>query len=149
MNIKEHMSPEKLEKYSFWWSEARLLIAALALFLGGVSPVLYFGLPSGLYNMISSLLTLAWIISGVAAAYLLYRWYGPKTLFGGKAQLDTYAFFVMIVSGINLGLTGVIGNNIGMSISYNRAVFAIVALLYLASAYHLHRRWKASSERLF
>ena len=42
MNIQEHTTPEKLEKYSFLWSEARLVVTSIALFMGGVSPLLFF-----------------------------------------------------------------------------------------------------------
>src|SRR3989344_2566175 len=42
------MNHNNLERYSFLWSEVRLIIAALALFLGGVSPLLKLGLPSAL-----------------------------------------------------------------------------------------------------
>src|SRR3989344_8325172 len=100
------MNHNNLERYSFLWSEVRLIIAALALFLGGVSPLLKLGLPSGLA---SSLLTLSWIISGVAAVYLLYRRHKTKLLLGGKDKWDAVAFFVMVVSGINLGLVGLLG----------------------------------------
>jgi hypothetical protein len=149
MDIKEHTTPEKLERYSFLWSEVRLLIAALALFLGGVPPALYFIRVSGLYGTIHSLLTIAWLVSGAAALYLFYKWYKGRMLFGGKVQMDTYAFFVMVVSGVNLGLTGLLGNNIGMSISSNRVVFFVVGLLYLAAAYRLYRSWKSNGERVF
>jgi hypothetical protein len=144
MDIKEHAHPDKLEEYSFLWSEARLLIAAIALLIGGRPPLLLV-LPT-LYGV----LTLAWLMSGVASGYLLYRWNaGGQKLFGGKAPLDTAAFFVSVVSGINLGLAGLIGRNIGISISSNYFVFIVVALLYLASAYHLYTRWNASGKKLF
>jgi len=54
-----------------------------------------------------------------------------------------------VVSGINLGLTGVLGNNIGMSITSNQFVFIIVGLLYLATAYHLQQRWNTSGQKIF
>jgi hypothetical protein len=41
------------------------------------------------------------------------------------------------------------GSNPGMSISSNRFVFIVVALIYLATAYHLFRRFKASGEKIF
>jgi len=153
MDLKEHTTPNNLVKYSFLWSIARLVIAAVALFLGGYPPAMYLvsnlGL-SGLYSITGSLLSLAWIISGVVAVYLGYRWYtGGQTVFGGKEKLDVVAFFVMIVSGINLGLTGLLGNNIGMSISSDKLVFIIVGVIYLATAGYLMKRWKESGEKLF
>ena len=150
MDIKAHTTPANLDKYSFLWSEARLIIAAVALFIGGVPPVIYFNPFSGLYGPVSSLLHLAWIISGLASVYMLYRWNSiGKTLFGKKEKNDMYAFFVSVISGINLGLTGILGNNIGMSIASSRFVFAIVGLLYLASAGYLWKRWKAHSQKIF
>jgi hypothetical protein len=147
MNIQEHTTPEKLERYSFLWSEVRLIIAAVALFLGGIPPLLFLiRFPSGL---IITTLTLSWIISGLSAGYLLYRWSKVRTLFGTKENLDLVAFFVMVVSGINLGLTGIFSTNIGMSISTNGVVFLAVGILYLASAYHLHRRWRANGQKIF
>ncbi len=135
-----------IEKYSFLWSEARLIIAAVALFMGGVPPVYRF-LPIA---AIVSFLGLAWILSGVAAAYLLYRWQtSGQKLFGAKNQKDTGAFFVMVISGINLGLAGLLGKNIGMSISTNYIVFVLVGLLYLASAWYLYQRWNSHGQKIF
>jgi len=138
-----------LDKYSFLWSEARLVIAAVALFLGGVPPLTLIT-PPLLYGLGGLILTLSWIISGVASAYLLYRWTkSNKTLFGKKETMDTVAFFVSVVSGFNLGLTGITRSNPGMHISRNRFIFFIVAVIYLVSAYQLYRRWKTSGEKIF
>ena len=35
MNFKRHTHPDALERYAFQWSELRLVIAAVALFIGG------------------------------------------------------------------------------------------------------------------
>ena len=138
-----------LERYSFLWSEARLLIAALALFLGGV-PVLTVVLPVPvLYGLVRLLLTLSWIISGAASGYLIYRWFtGGKKVFGGKDNKDVIAFFVSVVSGLNLGLTGLTGQNPGMSLASGGTIFTLVGLVYLVSAWHLWRRWKATGEKM-
>jgi len=73
-----------------------LFIAAPALFIGGVPPVIAWNPSSGLYGVISTLLTLCWIISGVAEGYLIYRWnIDARILFGRNKTLDTVAFFVM------------------------------------------------------
>ena len=86
----------------------------------------------------------------MVSVYLLYRWgKSGRKVFGSNDKKDLGAFFVMIVSGINLGLVVVFGQNIGMSILSNRLVFVIVGLLYLASAYHLYKRWKANSQKVF
>ena len=146
MDIKKHTHPDNLEKYAFLWSEARLLIAAVALFLGGVPPIIKIFSSSVVY----SLLNLSWIISGVAATYLFYMWYtkGMK-LFGGTDHRDAAAFFITVVSGINLGLVGIIGTNIGMAISSNKIIFAIVGVLYIVSALHLFMRWNENGKKLF
>lgn len=154
MSLKEHTTPEKLEYYSFLWSEARLLIASIALFLGGFPPVLkligYGSGSSGLYSLVGSLLNVSWIISGFAAGYLFYRWYtGGKTVFGGKDRKDVIAFFIMIVTGFNLGFAGLFGSNIGMQISSNQTVFLITGVVYILTALYLFKRWNASEKRVF
>lgn len=139
-------TPQTLERYSFLWTEARLVIAALSLLAGGV-PIAALLLPS---LLTFSLLTWAWIISGLASGYLTYRWYQQgQTVFGGKDSKDLAAFFVSVISGINLGLTSFIGKNLGMSIVPNRLVYAAAGVLYLIAAYRLYTRWKARGEKLF
>lgn len=142
----EHTQAAKLEHYSFVWSELRLLIAALALFLGGVPPVLKLSTAS----LVANLLTLSWIVSGVASAYLLYRWYAVHgTLFGHKNRTDKLAFFVSVITGINLGLAGLLSTNFGLSISNNRFILFIVGILYLLTSLYLYRRWQAHGKKLF
>lgn len=145
MNIQDHTTPERLERYSFLWSEARLIIAAVALFLGGVPPLVKI---LGWASFTYTLLTLSWIISGIAAVFLGYKWYKSRVLFGGKENLDLLAFGVMVISGINLGLVPILGN-IGMRIAASKGIFVAVGVLYLAAAYHLYRRWKANGEKIF
>ena len=150
MPIKKYTHPDKLEKYSFWWSEARLVIAAIALFIGGTPPVLALNPISALYGFVGSLLTLSWFISGIAAGYLLYRWHENKRkLFGKEDTKDTVAFFVMVVSGLNLGIAGLFGTNIGMAISQSQFIFVVVGLLYLVSAGYLLMRFNASGKKMF
>ena len=128
------------------WSEARLLIAAVALFMGGVPPVILFA-PS---VAAIGLLKLAWIISGLASVYLLYRWMqNGQHVFGGKNPRDTLAFLVMNISGVNLGITGLLGTNIGMTISTSTTVFTVVAVLYLISAVYLYSRFAAHHNKVF
>lgn len=147
MEKKNLLQADSLVRYSFLWSELRLIIAAIALIFGGVPPAIYF-FPT-FYPVVSPLLTLAWIISGVASAYLFYRWNAKKTLFGKKEQKDKYAFFVSVISGLNLGVAGLLGRNIGMSISSSKIIFFLVALIYLASAVYLYKRWNAYKQKLF
>ncbi|MFZ2484762.1 MAG: hypothetical protein WAX80_00570 [Minisyncoccia bacterium] len=149
MSIQEHTSPEKLERYSFLWTEVRLVIAAIALFIGGVPPLLKIT-PYSLYGPMSSLLTIAWIISGLSAAYLLYRWYkGGMNLFGTQNMQDKVTFLIATISGINLGIVGLLRTNIGMNISSSYVIFIAVGCLYLWSTYYLYKRWKQFGERLF
>ena len=148
MNIKHHTHPDQLERYSFLWSEARLVIAAFALFLGGVPPIIRFF--PGMFALTRPLLTISWVISGVAAAYLLYRWnQDGQRLFGAKEGMDLYAFVVLVVSGLNLGITGIAGINIGMSISSSRPIFVLVGVLYLIAGWRLWQRWQANHSKLF
>ncbi len=146
MNLK---NPKDLERYSFLWSEARLLIGAVALLIGGVPP-LYLIAPTSLFATARFGLIVCWIISGLTALYLLFQWWkNGQKVFGKKDVKDTIAFLVLVLSGINLGLTGVLGKNIGMTILSGRFVFFITAAVYLYVAYHLYSRWKAHGERLF
>lgn len=149
MNFKEQTTPEALERNSFLWSEARLIVAALALFMGGVPPIMALSSVPGFYPLLRLILSLSWLISGVASGYLLYRWnLNNRMLFGTTTTRDTAAFFISIISGINLGLTGLLGMNIGMAISSNKFIFIIVALMYLISAWHLYQRWNASGKKI-
>jgi len=149
MDIKEHTTPEKLEYYAFLWSEAKMVIAAVSLFFGAV-PIAYKILGM---NAVSSLLPLFWLISGAASAYLLYCWHkGGQKVFGGKDTKDLTAFFVLVVTGLNLGLTAV-GGNIGMSLVFEMPVadilFKATAVVYLIAAWYLWQRWNANGQKLF
>ncbi|MFZ2620894.1 MAG: hypothetical protein WAX85_00645 [Minisyncoccia bacterium] len=146
MDIKIHTTPMKLERYSFLWSIIRLLLAAVALFIGGYPVALkIFPIP-----LTSSLLILCWLVSGIVSLYLVYRWNADgQKIFGKNETLDKVAFFVTVISGVNLGLVPILGTNIGMSISSNKMLFFVVGLIYLACAYHLIKRWKAHGEKIF
>lgn len=150
--IKTHTHPNKLEWYSFMWSQARLVLASIALFIGGI-PVLwkFMSSSSSVFGLANSLLGLSWIISGLASAYLLYRWnIGGQKLFGKKERMDSIAFFVSIISGFNLGLAGITGNNIGMSISgMSQILFVITGIVYIATMVYLHKQWNANGKKMF
>ena len=144
MNYK---NPHELDMYAFYWSEAKLVVAAAALFLGGVPPV-YYLFPS--WGGIVLALKICWIVSGIAALYLGYRWYSTgQSLFGHKDVRDKLTFFVLVISGVNLGLTGLLDKNIGMSIWSGQLIFIIVGALYLFSAWHLLQRWNSHGKKLF
>lgn len=152
MNTQSFLEPANLEKYSFWWTEARLIIAAVALFIGGTPPfyVILSNIGLGSLPLVGVLLTLSWIITGVVSVYLAYRWWvGGQVLFGGKSTIDLAAFGVAVVSGLNLGVVGLIGQNIGMSITTNYAVFIVVGFIYLAAAYQLYRQWQSHGQKMF
>ena len=156
MDIKEHTQPEKLERYAFLWSEARLVLSAITLFLAALSGS---AIPlaiklTGSYGLMG-ISGLVWILSGIASAYLLYQWFkNGKTVFGGNNQTDRIAFLVSIVFGINLGLAG-LGNNIALGIAYRLPdvitvlSFVVGGLVYLWAAWHLWKGWKANGEHLF
>ena len=140
------MNKHDLEVYSFWWSEARLIFGAIALFVGGV-PIALLALPG---TFIIGVLKLCWIISGLASAYLLYHWVQNKrVLFGRRDSLDMLAFLISIVSGINLGITGLFGQNIGMSFFSNSLLFWVTGILYILAALHLYTQWKKAGRKLF
>ncbi len=147
------MNHNKLEKYSFWWSEVRLALGAIALFLGGVPSVVYliarFNL-FGLFNPVFVLLNIAYLISGASAIYLLYRFFkGGRRVFDSKHWMDLGSFAVMVISGINLGLTAVIGQNPGLSITAYHPILIVVGIFYLVSMVYLYRRFRAHGNRLF
>ncbi len=147
------MSSHDLLKYSFLWTIARLLIAAIALFIGGTPPVymLFSSVGLGGLPLLQTGLTLSWILSGVTSAYLLYMWHEHKMkLFGKNDAIDMGAFLIATISGINLGVAGLVGTNIGMSIvDSNYVAFLIMGILYLASAYHLYTKWDKHHQKLF
>jgi hypothetical protein len=151
MNIKEHTTPERLERYAFFWSLARLVIAAFSLFFGAM-PIVYTLAGFG-GSAVFSLLPLFWLISGAASLYLLYRWYmAGMMVFGGKDTKDMVIFLIMAVSGVNLGYAA-IGGNVGMSLVWGMPIgaliFKVTAVVYLIVAYMMMKRWKESGETLF
>ncbi|MBX4192509.1 hypothetical protein KW798_03430 [Candidatus Parcubacteria bacterium] len=144
--MNDLFNPTKLERWSFMWSEARLLIAAVALFIGGVPPIVFIA-PS---LAMVGILKLAWLISGAASLYLLYRWVkNGQRVFGSKETKDSLAFLVMNISGLNLGITGLLGTNIGMSISSNQTVFVVAGALYVVCAVYLYNRFRAHHHKVF
>ncbi len=147
MDMNEHTKPENLLKYAFYYNEVRLVLAAITLLLGKMSPVLmYFYIPL-VSSLAGALMTLAWILAGVAAGYLLYLWWqGGKTLWGTDDIKDRVAFAIAIISGLHLGWAGLFGVNIGMSVlPMLNIVMPVAGLLYLWSAWHLFHRYKANS----
>lgn len=150
MNQKYWTSPEGLERGSFLYSELRLAIAALSLFLGGVPTVRYFLPGAGLFSFITLGLSLAWILSGLASVYLLYRYtIAGNKLFGKKDIKDAVAFFVVVISGLNLGVTGATGFNAGMSILSGYPVFVVTGVIYLAAGAYLYTRWAGNGKKIF
>lgn len=150
MSFTHHTHPDALERYAFYWSEARLVIAAVALFLNAYPPLVLILGSLGLENVAWWVLKFAWLISGVSAVYLLYRWlHGGQRLFGHTLAKDSIAFFVLVLSGLNLGIVGLIGQNIGMSIASSYPIFVLVGVVYLAAAYHLYMRWSEAGQKMF
>lgn len=147
--LHKHLKPQDMERYAFIWSEARLVVAAVALLIGGVPPI-YLIAPPMLFGIARGGLIAAWILSGLASLYLFYHWWqGGQKVFGKKDPKDTVAFLVMVVSGINLSLVAITGTNFGMSILSGRLVFFVTAAAYLFVAFHLYARWKSHGRKLF
>jgi len=145
------MNTKDLDLWSFYWSEARLVVAAAALVLGGIPPIFYLvsAVPV-LYGVVALVLKIAWFISGGVSVYLLYRWVrNSYMVFGRSDNFEIAAFLVSVVSGLNLGVAGLLGANIGMSISSNYLLFLITAAVYLVSAGYLWSRWSAYGRKLF
>ncbi len=107
MNFKHHTTPGKLEEYAFKWSQLRLIIAAVTLVISAPTPIVFELLSSSSSGgLISTLLTVCWLITGAASLYMLYRWNtSGQKVFGKRDPKDTVAFFISVVTGINLGLT--------------------------------------------
>jgi uncharacterized membrane protein YuzA (DUF378 family) len=146
------MNHQQLEWWAFVWSEVRLVIAAVALFIGGVPPALFLAINAPeMLGTVTAVLKICWLISGAAAVYLLYQWFSRgRELFGGRNNAkDTAAFLVMTISGINLGVVGLTGFNFGMSMSANYVVFIVAGVLYLMSAFYLYQRWSTHGQRVF
>jgi hypothetical protein len=148
--LKAEATPANLETYAFMWSEARLLLGAAALLAGGV-PVLQMFLPfSFLHALTSLILSVVWIVSGVCSAYLAYLWHkAGQKVFGGDDMKDKVAFLVSVVTGLNLGFTGLSGINMGMTLFSNRLIFGLTAIVYVAAAAYLYKRWAANGKKLF
>lgn len=146
MDLNEHKKPENLLKYAFYYNEARLVLAGITLLIGKMSPVLiYFYIPV-ITVLAALLMSIAWILAGVAAAYLLYLWFkAEKKLWGEDNPTDRAAFAIAIISGLHLGWAGLTGTNIGFAIlPFLGLVMPLAGLLYLWSAFHLGKRFKAN-----
>ena len=102
-------------------------------------------------HLFAALLTIAWIASGITAGYLAYRWFkGGKRIFGKSDKVDLVAFLVSVVSGINLGIVGLGGQNIGMTfVSGNKVLFFITGAAYVWSAWQLWKGWKGYGKKVF
>jgi len=95
-------------------------------------------------------LKVAWVISGAVSIYLLYRWIKNNYMvFGRSDNFEIAAFLVSVVSGLNLGVAGLLGINIGMSIGGNYLVFLVTAAVYIVSTVYLWVRWSAYGQKLF
>jgi len=88
--------------------------------------------------------------------YLLYSWNkAGRKVFGGTDKKDVIAFFVLIVSGLNLGLVPLLNSNIGMGIfrgseSGSLPIFFLIGgVIYIIALIYLFGRWKGNGERLF
>jgi hypothetical protein len=143
------MDPKVFDKLCFWWSEVRLGIAAVALFIGGVPPI-YLVVQPSLYPFVGILLKIAWIVSGLTAGYLLYRWYDTgQKLFGHKDHRDLLSFLVVVLSGMNLGFAGLFGQNLGMTVTSSHLVFIVVGFIYIFSAWKLWNGYRTNKSKIF
>lgn len=146
--MNDHTSPAMLERYAFIWLLLLLLFSAVAMFLGARPLVFILGGYSS--NVVYLLLELSWVICGVAAVYLTYQWMKEgKKIFGCDDTKDTVAFWFMLLSGYNLGITGFLGHNIFLQIVMGRVAFYATSIVSLGVAYYLYKRWQGNGEQLF
>ncbi len=140
---------DTLTTLAFFWTLARLGISMVALVIGSPPVLLFFSFAPA-YGFAWLFLRLSWILSGVTAAYLLYRWFNAKGYVFDKAtRKDMIALGIAIVSGLNLGVTGLIGTNPGLSV-FSAYLFALVAAgAYAWTAHHLYQRFQQSGHKLF
>ena len=150
MDFKEHTKPANLLRYSFWWNEARLVVAAISL-IWGATPLMYRLFSSGL----GGFYTLFSLISGAAALYLLYEWNRQgRKLFGGNDTKDLVAFMVATLSGVHLGLGALFSTNFIMAmLGYSGGIVTLAAIVggivYLWAAFCMHKRFKENGGELF
>lgn len=147
MDIASHTTSSNLQRYSFFILLALLVLSAGALFLGGRPPVT---LITGNSSMAWSLLNVSWIVSGAAAVYLGYQWLQHnKQIFGDNDTKDTVAFGFMILSGLNIGILGVLNINLYFQLVAGYVAFIITGAASLACAGYVFKRWQESGETLF
>lgn len=141
--------PDTLAYYAFIWTEARLAVSIVALLLGSPPALTLFAFAPA-YGFAVLGVKLAWLVSGAVSAYLLYRWYQAQWyVFDKPSTSDIVAFMIAVVSGFNLGLTGLTGVNPGLSIFSGYGFALLGALAYAWAAYHLYLRWQQNGQRLF
>ena len=137
----DYMNPANLVRYAFYWTMAQMAITVLALLMGGYPPVFYI---LGYGSLVTLGLKLAWIMSGAAAAYLLYRCYKNKhKIFTKETPYDKPAFLFAIITGLNLGVVGLLNKNIAMMITSSGVIYNLVAVAYVVAIIYLWRRWSA------
>jgi hypothetical protein len=135
-------------EWAFLWNQARLLIAGATLVLAKQSPILtYLSIPV-ITPLAGTFMSIAWLISGLVAGYLIWHWYhSERTYFGGKETIDQVAFWVATITGVHLGIAAIF-TNIGFALTpdfLSTPVMIATGLLYFWSAYHLHKRGGAKA----
>lgn len=100
--------------------------------------------------LVTLLLKLCWLVSGVASLFLLYRWgKAGQHVFGGKDTRDMIAFLILVVSGLNLGVVGLTGYNIGLNMAPSYLVLVLAAIVYIVCAVYLYQRWSKNGQKVF
>jgi len=151
MNVQEIIKNKSLLEWVFAWNQLRLVIAGATLVLAKQSPILMYLYIPLITPLAASLMSLAWIISGLAGAYLIYAWNkAGRTIFGGNERKDVIAFWIATITGVHLGIAGLVGLNIGFSVTpmaISTPIMIAAGLAYFWSAYHLHSR--GGAKKLF
>jgi len=96
-----------------------------------------------------SLLDIAWIVSGIAAGYLVYEWLQhSRQVFRGNRNA-TYAFWFMILTGVNVGIAGILGPNLFLNIFSSSLFHYVTGALCLFAAIYLFIAWRRSGGVIF
>lgn len=105
--IKLEMA-DKLESYALVWLLGGVYLSAVALVVGVHTPtnLIYTYLHHTIFNIAYALHTPIVLVSGLAAAFLLYRWHIIRwRVFGEGNLIDRAAVIVLLVFGFDLVIT--------------------------------------------
>lgn len=144
--MNDYLDSVRLDRLAIWWSLMRMVLVASILLFG------YVPLLGGL-SFMAPFVPWLWMVSGLVSIYLAYRWFvSDMKLLNETDILATAAFWLMIISGLNLGLAS-FGDNFGMAIvadvPMSDLILKAVGVAYLLSVGFLYRKWSQSGLLFF